>query len=509
MPDDNWLWNQPKTWHDINRALQDISVLLDYLGTLPDGRLLSYFEDTQSRVADSAAKHTVPPCAGYSEFLSLIFKIGSAFQTGRPDLLPELPAPPHGLPLSAEAFLFWSRDFLAAVAAPATADSIRLTHDYIVRRARRRFWFRRSQSTPAAVEAPALPPDADEPVRKMLARRLALWVRFSEALTIVIVILTVAVSIYALSGKLILGNAQDMEQAWSKVDQQLEAQEDRLLSLSTQPAGLHERIISDGLCTFAKQAKATTTAQAETGAPVSVAVATTAGEIRSDAASPLIKVAPPQIDLISARERHLCEESDRVLLNLFTVTIHLQSWSSVATQRIGAVAHVPLAPLLGVSPASIAEYSRDRDGNICAVAFPDLYNKQAGASGCRELLLTKINGTHRIAESILASITLYILPVFYGFLGAMAAALRTLRRKVDACILSYTDRARLQQGAVLGILCGAVIGLFATYITKSGAGGGLGLSAIALLAGYNVDGVFRFLDELSDRVFRPSSAAKS
>ena len=31
MPEDKWLWNEPKTWHDIDRALQEISVLLDYL----------------------------------------------------------------------------------------------------------------------------------------------------------------------------------------------------------------------------------------------------------------------------------------------------------------------------------------------------------------------------------------------------------------------------------------------------------------------------------------------
>jgi hypothetical protein len=86
--------------------------------------------------------------------------------------------------------------------------------------------------------------------------------------------------------------------------------------------------------------------------------------------------------------------------------------------------------------------------------------------------------------------------------------MRLLRRKVDASLLNFTDRSRLQQGAILGVLCGGVIGLFASYIGNSDPAGGLGLSAIALLAGYNVDGVFRFLDELSDRVFRPVAPSK-
>jgi hypothetical protein len=112
------------------------------------------------------------------------------------------------------------------------------------------------------------------------------------------------------------------------------------------------------------------------------------------------------------------------------------------------------------------------------------------------------------ASCILGSITQYILPVCYGFLGAMAAAMRLLRRKVEASLLCFTDRSRLQQGAILGVLCGGVIGLFASYIGNASPAGGLGLSAIALLAGYNVDGVFRFLDEFSDRIFRPATPAK-
>jgi hypothetical protein len=45
------------------------------------------------------------------------------------------------------------------------------------------------------------------------------------------------------------------------------------------------------------------------------------------------------------------------------------------------------------------------------------------------------------------------------------------------------------------------------YIGKATPDLGLGLSAVALLAGYNVSGVFTFLDELCNRVFRPGQAA--
>ncbi len=366
-------------------------------------------------------------------------------------------------------------------------------------------------------------PDADEPVRKVLARRLAHWVRTAEAITIGVVILTVAVSIYALSGRLILNNAEGMEEAWSKLDAQLEAQEDRLLSSPTLPIDSRDRLVAMGLCDSAKPTQTQTeTAGAETKPAekrVSLALTSAAG-VRNDAPDNLIPAKEIRASFTSARQMHLCAESAKALVNLFTVTMHLQTWSSVVTERIGEgwmieiAGHkltlaLPLAPLLGVSYTSIAEYAEDRDGDLCKRVARDVYDERSKAPGCQKLLLTMINRTHRVAQSILGSITLYILPVCYGFLGSMAATLRMLRRKVDASLLSYTDRARLQQGAILGILCGGVIGLFASYIGKADAASGLGLSAVALLAGYNVDGVFRFLDELSDRIFRPSAAPKS
>jgi hypothetical protein len=526
MSEEKWLWSQPQTWHDINRALHDISVLLEYLGKTPDARLLSYFKDTQDQVGEAAAKRTVPPCSSYTEFLNLIFQISSAFQTGRPDLLPALPTPSdHQAPLSATGFVYWSRDFLSAVAAPATADSIRLTHDYIIRRARSRRWlpWRRRAAAEMNARLPALPPDPEAPVRKTLAHRLARWVQISETITIAVVVLTMAISIYALSGRLVLDNAQDMEAAWSKLDAQIEAQEDRLLSSPILPAGDRDRVVAVGLCDYVRESatdnEKPTPVRKVAESPVPAAIAP-AADSRSDPSGDLVPAGGVRGNVFSARQMHLCAETSKVLLNLFTVTMHLQTWSSVATERIGEdwtidiAGHefrwaIPLAPLLGVSSTSIAEYAGEKDGGLCKQVAPALYDETSKAQGCRKLLLTLINKTHRIAQSILGSITEYILPVCYGFLGAMAATLRMIRRKVDASLLTYTDRARLQQGAILGILCGGVIGLFASYIGKGDAASGLGLSAFALLAGYNVDGVFRFVDELSDRIFQPTAAPKA
>jgi hypothetical protein len=133
-----------------------------------------------------------------------------------------------------------------------------------------------------------------------------------------------------------------------------------------------------------------------------------------------------------------------------------------------------------------------REEKLCDQLSPS--RQSAGEKDCKSTLWTLIDRSRNVAESILGSITQYVLPVCYGLLGAMAAALRLIRRKVDAATLVPTDRARLQQGAILGVLCGAVIGLFANQVGGAENANGLGLSALALIAGYNVDGVFRFLD---------------
>jgi hypothetical protein len=232
MPDEKWLWDQPKSWHAMNRALHDIEVLLNYLNELPDSRLLSYFKATQDRLSDAGARNTVPPCDSYAEFLNRLDAIAAAFQTGRPP-----PAGAQNSELGAAAFIDWTRDFLAAAAAPATASSIRLTKQYAIYRSRgaliwlrrpfaRVFAIRRHRSNGAA-PLPTLPPDPEDAIHERLARRLGAWVKWFEWSTVAMVLFTLFVSIYALSGRLILINEKEMVGTWAKLDALVEAQEDK------------------------------------------------------------------------------------------------------------------------------------------------------------------------------------------------------------------------------------------------------------------------------------------
>jgi hypothetical protein len=525
MPNEKWLHDEPKSWHDVNRALQDISVLMEYLAALPEGRLLSYFTDTQNQVSSASPKITLPPCATYPEFLNRLAEINSAFQSGTAPSLAA--AATDGKPmLSPIGFIYWSRDFLAAAAAPATADSIRLTHDYVVRRARfsdrwRRWYGALRGKDREPKPMPQLPPDPDETTRKLLARRLAVRVRNYEWITMAVVALTVGVSIYALSGRLILGREKLAQDAFAAIDAQIQAQEDKIFPSAQLPMDGKPVMPVVSLCSFTQHHPVLTATSLASGNEVKVAdlsggtVGPASTLDQAAAKSPVEE----QTFYVSALQAHLCPTRDKVLQSLFVVTMHLQSWSSLVTQgfsggfRLGFGSystHVPdlLAPLFGVVNSTLSDYATENNGAICSIAAPGMVSGRPDSAECRRVLLRLINRSRNVSESILGSITQYILPVLYGFLGSMAAAMRLLRRKVDASLLSFTDRSRLQQGAILGVLCGGVIGLFANYVGSAETAGGLGLSALALLAGYNVDGVFRFLDELSERIFRPVQPAK-
>jgi hypothetical protein len=308
---------------------------------------------------------------------------------------------------------------------------------------------------------------------------------------------TVLVSIYALSGRLILNNEQVMRDAWSKMDAQLEAEEGKVFEPVHVPitADARQHFDVTGLCdlTRAVPADPERSMVADYGnvrtdaSPASGAGSRTTTAVRTLYAMP--------------HQAHLCADRAKALLNLFIVTVHLQSWSSAITESFGSVFAYPF----GVVPSTLHSFAQEDQGCF-GLRDPEHEVRKGGS--CKRILWAEIDRSRHVADSIIGAVTQYILPVLYGFLGAMAAAMRLLRRKVDAFLLSYTDRARLQQGAILGVLCGAVIGLFATFLSDMGGTGSVGTAALALLAGYNVDGVFRFLDELSDRLFRPATPAK-
>ena len=112
------------------------------------------------------------------------------------------------------------------------------------------------------------------------------------------------------------------------------------------------------------------------------------------------------------------------------------------------------------------------------------------------------------AQAVLQSLTLYLLPVLYGLLGAAAYILRRLNESLEQATFTIIAAFRYRLRLALGALLGPTIGLFFTPETKLIPGATLSLVAMAFLAGYSVEVVFALLDSLIDRARDAFGSAK-
>ena len=128
--------------------------------------------------------------------------------------------------------------------------------------------------------------------------------------------------------------------------------------------------------------------------------------------------------------------------------------------------------------------------------------------------LLHVSGREGDASSIASRLTSVIgtaaLPVLYGFLGAGAAVLRSLSRKIKLSTLSPRDLSLSLQQLALGAVIGACIGLFIAQPGKDSPLIGpvaLSGSAISFIAGFGVEAVFQALEGLIARIFNVPSMA--
>lgn len=96
-----------------------------------------------------------------------------------------------------------------------------------------------------------------------------------------------------------------------------------------------------------------------------------------------------------------------------------------------------------------------------------------------------------------------MLPFLYGLLGAGAAIIRSLSRKIRASLLSPRDLHLSLQQLALGAVIGAVIGMFVAAPDGEGLLGPVTLSAsaISFIAGFGVEAVFQAIESLITRIF--------
>jgi hypothetical protein len=134
----------------------------------------------------------------------------------------------------------------------------------------------------------------------------------------------------------------------------------------------------------------------------------------------------------------------------------------------------------------------------------DLHKKQGLAY---DYLRPLFPSDDRAMPALLNAVSGYALPVLMGLLGSMTYVLRRYLRSVSARLLTPSDLREYIVRLVLGTVFGVAIGFFTSGNASAGAIAvpisSLGAPALAFLAGYGVEPVFRMLDGLAEQ-FSPA-----
>lgn len=204
----------------------------------------------------------------------------------------------------------------------------------------------------------------------------------------------------------------------------------------------------------------------------------------------------------SAGQAQTCTARSEAETNLHRVNRRLAGWVCVVTfSCIEDLSRyedlVPPDPKKEqLTPAEAEVAKKIRQGQRAGLANDELIDNAPS----RAAALAAIMGTA-------------VLPFLYGLLGAGAAIIRSLSRKIRASLLSPRDLHLSFQQLALGAVVGACIGLFIAAPGSPGQGESLlgpvtlSASAISFVAGFGVDSVFEALETLIKRIFNVAQPA--
>lgn len=533
----------PNLARDVEEAIADTELLVEYLGRKPDSRLQAQFDDSPDKVSSRLAAK--PPCESYLEFLNKLSTLWIEYASDKK--IPDGEFQCNGKPISKIAFLFWSRDFLACLAGPATAETIKFTRYYLLYR----FPSKAYLSLPAKT--------ARNPAK------LARSVHWMFAWAYFITIVTVFLSVYALSGQKILAARDVVRTTLKDIDDKI----------ATIEANGHFKTVNHHMLDYLVRAKRRETEDpelsriADTSTPATKDISSASFFLCDNVESTeaLNEVGHDIVDKSSytgaqTREKvpsygpisngayyyfgsveqiAICRDRARTLTQLFAIGEEVISWQRLLTnpvdvlfpswvQAAGSQSEpVRFRPVHNTEDdfANLVEASKpfltfleeiaSAPADVFGVAKsvprelaknPTVCEGFAPGPNCARRLgeLSEYYGT--IPENILGCLTLYVLPCLYGYLGAVTGIFKMLKVQVEDNTLSFTTRGRVIQTQILGIMFGSIVGLFSAYVTgASHSLATLSVSAIAFLAGYNIASVLAFLDGLSDRVFRAAAGS--
>ena len=171
---------------------------------------------------------------------------------------------------------------------------------------------------------------------------------------------------------------------------------------------------------------------------------------------------------------------------------------------------VPLAPtekdIANESALLAAEHLEDERTRIadmlatwCRVLLPDSWvpSRTSKATHSDEYEQLDSDRVVALASRVLEVLQQYVLPLLYGWLGAMAYVLRTLGQQSRARLFSVENQTDFNLRVWLGVVAGLAIGWFFRSDKAAGpAVGSISALALAFVAGYSVDLLFTAMDRV-------------
>ena len=295
------------------------------------------------------------------------------------------------------------------------------------------------------------------------AKKLGGMIGSYNAWAIVFIVFAAVLSWNVASGKLILERLNDLK---------LRSATEAARIITAEQGGNQGITISTGAADYVPDAGSTLDTLCDSSTGVARSAVSLVAEQKSDAGR----------DALNVSRDALCEAGYAIIAQRHATDLALASW-------YGGWAWVPFItaepPAVRVSDNPLSNSSTKNFYRVMVrdAAFPE---QQAGD-----------------LNTILAS---YVLPMIYGLVGAAAAVIRGLNRKMLESSLAPRDISASRVQLLLGVIIGACIGLFVSptgapdaqlpSVTLAGNAVALSASAFSFIAGFGVEAVFKWIETL-------------
>ena len=512
--------HDPLSREGVRRLVADCSLLLDYLSRAPDSRLDWCFDETRGRAGGvPPARIAVPPeqTRTKTHFLEELTGLASKVRDAGPD----------GSPLDPKqiALLLTSRDFLSAIAWPATVETIRVTQAYRAERQRLRvpLW-RRAVARFRAGALGGADSAGEEDRADFYGRRIARRRDKYQLGLVALVALTVWLSYETVVGQRLILEGQRFAQAWSKHEDAVRKPTGEAVTLV---AALHHKEPARDLQTGFRR-------YCEYGLPQRNAGGGVGGGGRLVASNSAMFAGGQAEDrefFLNFEHQRLCDEDASLRSRAASLEQVFRGW------------HGDILPVAGVLRLPGEAYG-DLHTAVCSArlwltgrwksTWEDWNDAARGlgrgapepkrpcAAGSTPRLVVESGRAPDIlpptnaflywavvTEVVTGGMLAHLLPCLYAMLGALASMFRRLGQRVQAEALSIADHSAMRMTLILGVLAGAIIGLFVGQVPTGDSSSTLTLAGLAMLAGYAVDRLFNLFDGLSVRIFGDATGETS